>query len=464
MNKTVSLLFTLLCIAASLPVTATEYLNRDGWVWYSSSICEPEGTDIAGLEGIHDDNPQTCWHSNWHAASGSPERSNPHWVMIDRGSDTTPFYGISYIPRQSQLNTHCLGYMVYFRDEDMSDTPATSVEDIIAHLGTADLEGSWEQSYNEKTASLRQASSARYILFVNTSSYSSSSAACAEFNLLANKTFVGTGSANAVKITPADGSEAHRIAIDGTNLTISMTGPTIRMSNSGITVEYSPEEISYFSFEEYAFDEDAYYVGSKSDIYDNPFDLMVTPEGGDVIEFTDITITAAIGAIPTVNPSATGNVTIKRGNLSRRAISPARMKDLVTETGYVITALTDTVLGDYTINIPEGFFLDASGCRNNALSVTWTLIEDPDIEDPDISGIEEAASEDCPTLTLKRDGNNLIVGGVTRSQFVTLTSTTGVTVAKIAVNGHGYAVIPLQSLGRGVYLLSANKKTIKITL
>ena len=381
--------------------------------------------------------------------------------MIDRGEDATPFYGVSYTPRQSTLNTHCSRYLIYFRDTDMSNTPATTVEDIIAYLGEADIEGGWEQSYSEKLATMKQASTARYILFVNVNSYASSSAACAEFNLLAEKQFVETGNPNAVKITPADGSEPHRIAIDGTNLTVSMAGSMIRMTNSGITIEYTPQEVSYFSFEEYEFGEDSFYSGSKQDIYDNPFDLYVTPESGEIYKFEDVTITAAFGAIPTVNPSATGNVTIKRGRLQRRAVSPTKMPDLLTENGYVIKAITDTVLGDYTLTIPEGFFIDSSGCRSKEHIVTWTLVEDPH-EDDETNAIKGVESN-CPTITLRRDGNNLIIGGVTQSQYVILTSTSGVVMAKVPVNGHGVATISLASINRGVYMLTANNKTLKIT-
>lgn len=458
MKKITAILFAWLCTNLLLSASDTEYLNRDGWTWLSSSICEPE-QDITGLEGLYDGESSTCWHTNYHAASGTPERANPHWIMIDRGTDSTPFYGISYLPRQSQLNTHCFQYMVYFRDEDMSDTPATSVDDIKAILGEPDLEGLWEQNYNEKLATTSKASTARYVLFVNAASYSSNSAACAEFNLLAHKQAI-PGMPNAVKITPIDGSEPHRIAIDGTNLNISMAGSYIHMSNSGITIEYTPEEVSYFSFEQYTFDENTYYVGSKSDIYDNPFDMAVTPEAGELTELTEISITAAIGALPTVNPSATGNVTLRRGRLARRTISPARMPNYATENAYVIGNLTDTVPGEYTLTIPEGFFIDAAECRNRELTVVWNLLEQ---KEPEVDAIEEVTT-DCPTITFRRDGNDLIVGGITLNQYVTLTNLSGIIMAKVPVSGHGIAIIPLESLAHGVYLLNANNKTIKLTI
>lgn len=444
----------------ALTAADSQYLDRESWTWSASSICQPED-DIVGLKGIADEDPFTCWHSNYRAETGTPERANPHWVMIDRGTDASEFFGISYLPRQSQINTHCLEYMVYFSDEDMSQTPATTVEDIKAFLGEPDLAGAWDQNYNEKTAVTRKASTARYILFVNCSSYASSSAACAEFNLLAQQQAL-PGLPNAVKITPADGSEPHRIAIDGTNLNISMAGTAIHMSNSGITIEYTPEEVSFFSFEQFTFEENSLYSGSKSDIYENPFDLAVTPASGDITKFSDITITAAMGAVPTVNPAANRNVTIHRGKLARRTVSPTKMPEYATENGFVIPALSDTVLGEYTLTIPEGFFIDSTGSRNNELVVVWNLIEDSDDGNGDLDAIEEVTS-DCPTITFKRSGNDLIVGGVTLSRYVTLTNMAGITVAKVAVSGHGVAVIPLGNLTRGVYLLNANNKTIKLT-
>lgn len=462
MKRTIIIFGIIAAALVSLPARADEYLSRDIWKWSASSICDPDGQDIAGLDGIHDDNSYTCWHSNFHAENGTPERSNPHWVMIDRGSDTTPFYGISYLPRQSTINTCCTGYLVYLSDTDLSDTPATSVTDIMAKLGSPDYSGSWTASFDEKFVAFTKSTTARYILFVNVSSNSSSSAACAEMNLLAKKHSEGGGDGgafNAVKITPADGSTPHRIAIDGTNLSISMSGTAVHMSNSGITVEYEPEEIANFTFENYDFEEGEFYTGTKRDIYDNPFDLTVTPADGELFELTQFTISAALGALPTPNPSCEENIVLRRGKTARRNISVAKMAEYATEDAYVVTGLHESTLGEYTLTIPEGFFIDAIGCRSNPLVVNWTLVEDPD------SAIEEVkAADDCPTLLLRRDGSDLIVGGVTASQYVTLVSASGVTAARVPVSGHGVAIIPVGSLAHGVYLLNANNTTIKITI
>lgn len=472
--KKLFLLLLPLVATASLEVAAQDYVKRDGWTWSASSICAPENEDIAGLEGIYDGNINTCWHSNWHAASGTPERSNPHWVMIDRGSDNTPFYGIAYTPRQASVNNACTSYMIYLSDTDMSSTPATSVSDIVATLGNADYSGSWEGSIDEKFLNFTKASTARYILFVNVESHSSSSAACAEFNLLARKysggDTPGNGGYNAVRITPADGSAPHRIAIDGTNLSISMTGSAIHMSNSGITVEYAPDEVARFSMEFYDFAEGEFYSGTKRDIYDNPFDLTVTPAAGELYELSEISIAAALGDRPEPNTACTGNVVLRRGKVARRTISPAKMAEFAVENAYVISGIEETTLGEYTLTIPEGFFVDSQGCRSNPMIVEWALVAkpvEPEPVEPEPGGDQDSIEEvsaDCPTLTLRRDGGNLIVGGVTDSARVTLVSTAGLTVADVPVSGHGTAIIPVSSLTKGVYLLTANHTTLKITL
>lgn len=469
-----SLLIVASGLAAAMPAAAQEYLDRSAWKWSASSICAPENDDIAGLEGIHDGNINTCWHSNWHAESGTPERSNPHWVLIDRGSDATPFYGLAYTPRQNSVNNACTSFMIYLRDEDLSSTPATSAEDIVAALGSADYSGAWEGSTDEKFANFNKPSTARYVLFVNVSSHSSSSAACAEMNLLAKK-YNGGGSAgsepfNAVRITPADGSAPHRIAIDGTALNISMSGSAIHMGNSGITVEYSTAEVAHFTFENYEFEAEQLYQGTKRDIYDNPFDLTVTPAEGELTELTEVTIASAVGALPAPNPACEGNVTIRRGKITRRTISTARMSEYATADAYVISGLTETTPGDYSLTIPEGFFLDSEGCRSNPLEIHWTMVEKPVEPDPgpdqpggDQDAIDEVEA-DCPTLTLSRDGANLIVGGVTLSPRVTLVSTSGTTVADVPVSARGVAIIPVGSLAKGIYLLTANQTTLKLTL
>lgn len=452
-------------LLAVVSASAANYLDRSAWVWEASSICNPDGQDIAGLQGIYDGDPATCWHSNYHAQSGTPERSNPHWVMIDRGTDTKEAYGLSYLPRQMVLNTHCTSYMVYLSDKDLGDTPADTQASIIATLGQPDYQGTWSASTEEKIITFSKPTKARYILFVNVASNGSRSAACAEMNLLADGddtpvTPPSGNGLNAVKITPADGSEPHRIAIDGSNLTLSRSGNALHLTNSGITVEYLPEEVANFSFEHYDFAENEYYVGDRKDIFDiDPFDLVVTPAEGELEAITEFCITAAAGAVPTVNDANSESVKLRRGNVSRRTISPTKMKTYLTDAGYLISGLTETTEGEYTLTIPEGFFLDSENGRNNELVVTWT-VKAPVVPDPKDS-IEEV---EIPTLTLARDGGNMLLGGLGTTSEVTLVNTVGVTVASAPVTGKGTAVIPVGSLPAGVYVLTTKFTSIKIVL
>lgn len=458
-------------ILAVASASAANYLSRDKWQWDASSICSPDGNDIAGLEGICDGDPSTCWHSNYHAQNGTPERSNPHWVMIDRGTDTKAAYGLSYLPRQAVLNTHCTYYMVYLSNKDLGDTPADSQASIIAALGQPDYQGSWDANdVSEKFIVFDKPTTARYILFVNVSTKQSSSAACAEMNLLSDGNIdptpnpdpnpnpnpnPGTGY-NAVKITPADGSAPHRIAIDGTNLTITRTGNALHLTNSGITVEYLPEEVAHFAFERYEFAKDEYYSGTKKDIFDaEPFNLAVTPAAGELSAITEIIITAARGGVPAVNDANNESVKLHRGTVARRNISPSKMKTYLTDAGYVISGLNETTEGDYTLNIPEGFFLDSDGARSAECNVTWTVKENSGTSIVDV---------EVPTITLARDGGNLIAGGLGKTAVATLVNTAGITVASAPVNGHGVAVFSVGSLPAGVYVLTTSHTSIKIVL
>lgn len=70
---------------------------------------------------------------------------------------------------------------------------------------------------------------------------------------------------NSVKIQNYDGAE-HRIAIDGDSLSVSLNGSAVRLSNSGITVEYDIPEVKHFEFEYYKFAEKEYYLGTKNDL------------------------------------------------------------------------------------------------------------------------------------------------------------------------------------------------------
>lgn len=267
-----SIVFAALALGTAIGASANDYLDRSAWKWSSSSICAADGGDITGLEGIYDGDASTCWHSNYHAAADSPERANPHWVMIDRtASDTNEIYGLSYMPRLSTQNATCTHYAIYLSDASFEGTPADSYESITAALGEPDYQGYWDTTYGEKVCNFDKPTSARYVLWVNVESANSRSAACAEMNLLAAKGSGGGGGGttpttyNALKITPRQG-EPHRIAIDDSKLTVYMDGTNVRLGNSAITVEYAMDSVLSFVPEIYKFAEGSLYTGDKKDI------------------------------------------------------------------------------------------------------------------------------------------------------------------------------------------------------
>lgn len=455
MRKTTLLTLLTATLAAAPCASAAGYLDRSAWSWKSSSICAAEG-DITGLEGLYDGDVTTCWHSNWHAESGSAERSNPHWVMIDRGTDSSQFYGLAYTPRQESVNQACTSYYIYLRDTDLSSTPATSVTDIVNTLGSPDASGTWEATLDEKFAIFDKPSTARYILFVNVASYNSSSAACAEMNLTTDSEVnPGTNAYNAIKITPVKGRD-HRIAICGNELTMSMSFGYIRMSNSDITIEYAPEEVERFSFERYEFDNDATYAGSKKDILSETFSLATNPAPGKVESLTDIRISAAGGLETRINPSASEAVKVCGNDGSViRSIAPQELA--IAGTDYVIGGVNATESGTYSLAVPAELFIEPDGARSEALNAEWT------IADQEQDAIE-AIKADCPTLTLRHVGGNLIVGGIISSKSVALVNTSGAIMVTAKVNAEGTAVLPVGSLAKGVYLLSINETTLKIII
>lgn len=455
-----------LFVAAALMASATalaenSYLDRTGWSWSASSTYPYITEDIAGLDGIHDNNTSTCWHTDYTAVSGTPERSNPHWLMIDRGADTTPFYGISYLTRQSTVKQCCTYYMVYLSDKDLSSTPATNTDDIIATLGEPDYKGAWEASLDELVLNFTSPSTARYVLFVNVSSYNSSSAACAEFNLLAKRgTTPGLTTFNAVKITPADGSTPHRIALDGTNLSIAMSGTAVRLSNSDITVEYLMREYSRMEFENYEFSS-GLYDGSKKDAIDypvSPFALTVTPAEGKVKTLSEATVESADGTPAEVNMACTAPLQVSFGGEVVRELSVIKMAENLADGKYVIDKIPATVDGVYSLLIPAEFFVYADGRRSEEMTVDWDV--DFNYEQSALANI----GSDCRTLAVSHRGSLLTVGGTEAGTVITLTSTTGITVATATADSLGRATFNTGALAKGTYLLTAGSTTIKIIL
>lgn len=476
------LLASAMAAVAALGAAAADgdYLDRSGWTWSTSSDCTPE-EDIKGIDAIHDGDAETVWHSNYHADSSSPERSCPHWVMIDRGSDTTPFYGLSNLPRNLGPNTACTSYLIYVSDSPFGTVPSDSQASIESSLGQAQYSGTWTGDISEKFCVFDKASTARYILFVHLESYSSRSAACAEMNLLtrqgANGNQGDSSTFNALKITNIDGTE-HRIAIDGQNLRISMNADAIRLGNSGITVEYSPAEVNQFTFENYVFDEnDPFYFGTKTDaLTKKTFNLTVEPaDGATVGILREVRIFPPAGALPSINPDCKLPVNIRRDNNKWSLdVTGTELASMASETDgcYIIGGFEESKVKDYILTIPAELFIDSEGAFSTALTATWHVtgqepdpVPDPDPDpDPDEEDSISEVGADIPTITFRLEAGNLIVGGVGSASRVNLVSTSGSIVASAPVSARGVAVIPVGSLPHGFYLLNANRVTLKITL
>ncbi|MCM1309631.1 MAG: discoidin domain-containing protein [Bacteroides sp.] len=448
-------------VAATSLTSGAYNLTRDSWTWMSSSICSPgsgNNADIVGLEGIHDNNPATCWHSNYLAQSGTPERSNPHWVQIDRGSDRTPFTGLAYLPRQSSSNTSCTAYYVYLSDTDMSDTPATSASDIIAKLGYPSFMGNWSADSSEKYVDFDEAKYSRYILFVNVSSASSSSAACAEMNLYYGSTSgddkPDDQTYNAISITPF-GSNAtpHRIAIRGDKLSASVVNGFVRLGNEYITVEYDMNEVARFAFEQYDFDEGQVYVGDKKDIDYARYNVTVQPAAGQVKNLDEILIRVNKSRKLRLNPDVDEPITLMRGAETMMLIDKVSLADFACETGYAFSNLGIVDPGTYTFNIPDKMFITGDGARSSEMNREWVI--------PAKDGINGINAADR-TLTFDRRGTTLIVGGVYGNGVVELYNVGGQCVASALANSLGEAELAVGSLGKGVYFLTANGLTLKI--
>lgn len=423
--------------AALLPAAApaADYLDRSAWTWSTSSDCAAE-EDIVGLSGIYDGNTYTCWHSNYHAPNSTGQRKNPHWVMIDRGSDSTPAWGLSYLPRQNggSANTACTQYAIYFADKSLENAPCTSEEEIIYALGDPDYSGSWDGDLEEKFVNFDSPVTSRYILFVNIKSNGSNSAACSEMNLLAKKATGGgdtPGSKyNAIRIVTPEGSE-HRIAIDGENLTFSMAGGNIRMGNSGITVEYAMDEVKHFVPETYNFPEEEYYVGPKYDIYS--VELSIDRED----------MTLEVGQ--------TGSIVATVLNAGENPVVAWVSSD----------PLVATVDSDGLVSaIAEGTSTITATCGAASASCLVTVTTESGI-DPEIPVF--ISQPEVPTLTIKRQGDYLILGGIISGSEAVIYNINGIKVASATVSANGTASIAVGSLPSSAYLLSASGLTLKIS-
>lgn len=456
MNKPLYKLTLLLFAAATSAGTARAdgYLDRSGWKWSASSICEADGSDITGLSGIYDGDASTCWHSNWHAAAGSAERSNPHWIMIDRGSDSSEFYAISYLPRQLNANQACTSYYIYLADKDMSTTPSTSVNDIVRTLGNPTISGTWEGNTEEKIATLEKPTSARYILFVNVESASSSSAACAEFNLIGKNGGSTSGDYNSIRISPKRaGTGTHHIAIQGDALTFSMNQGWLRMSNTDITVEYDLADVKDFRFEHYNFDDNESYVGNKQDVLTSTFGLGVLPAQGEVDKLGGIVIVPP--SVTRFNAEVEDSVALTFNGAKIASFTAAALDTLRQADGSFPLPIAElTERGQYALTVPAAMMIVANGSRSLPLEAKWTVKGQDGISAP----------ETASALTFARLGGTLTIGGIQGAASVTLYDLQGRAAASARVSANGNAAINVASLPAGVYLLNVNNTTLKITL
>ncbi len=456
---------TILILALALASGAqAANLNRSGWTWSSSSICAAgTNTDILGLPGLYDGDVNTCWHSNYLAEDGSAERSNPHWIQIDRGNDASSFSGLCYMPRQnSGGNTACTEYYIYLSDTDMSSTPATSSYDIVAALGTPTVSGSWAGDLTEKYADFGKSYTSRYILFVNVQSNDSRSAACAEMNLYIGSPSSGGDeppvSYNALRVTPV-GNDAtpHRIAIQGDKLTISMNHEYVRLGNEDITVEYNMAEIARFNFEQYDF-EDNSYEGDKKDIYTSRFTPTVKPAAGQIDALNEVTMIISASRQHRVNPDTQSPVVIERDTDTVMSVPHTSLGDFATENGYVFTNIGFTTPGTYTFKLPAELFICADGTRSDYVEREWTILDPNQGQD----GIGNAV---VSTLTLNRHGSILHIGGIAPGcATAELYDVGGRLVASSTVDAYGETDINVGGLVKGVYFLNVNGITLKIIL
>lgn len=450
MNKHLIFYFMM---AGAVCANAEGYLDRSSWKWSASSICEADGSDITGLSGLYDGNTSTCWHSNWHAAAGSAERSNPHWIMIDRGNDSSEFSAISYLPRQLNANQACTSYCIYLADKDLSSAPATSLSDIIQALGNPAVSGSWDGTTEEKIARLEKPTSARYILFVNVESANSSSAACAEFNLIGEGGGTPTTNVyNAIEIIHKNSGQPDRIAIQGNALTFSMNQGWLRMSNTDITVEYDLADVKSFKFEKYDFKDGQSYYGSKKDVLTSTFSLGVIPAPAEVDSLVSISIVPP--SATRINRAVDTKATLTFNSRVIATLTADQLDSLrQTDGSYPLPMPTLTEKGDCELTIPAELFIVADGSRSLSLDAKWA-----------IKGQSSIASPEAATLTIGRQGGTLTVSGISGTKIIALFDIQGRRAASATVSNDGRAAFNVAALPSGVYLLTVNNSTLKITL
>lgn len=265
---------------------------------------------------------------------------------------------------------------------------------------------------------------------------------------------------NALVITDARGL-AHRIAIDGENLRLYMVDGSVRIANSGITVEYTPAETERFSFEHFDFGE-ALYQGSKEVVDTQSIEMSVVPVIGNG-SIDEIRISAPGRPLPGVRTRCQEPLIVEFYPEiwdvieTVMSISSGDMASLAREEEgcYVITTEVMCEPGTYKVRIPAGYFEDSERVRNREQGATWILSRSE-------AGVEEVTSTVTPTVTLHRNGDILFIGGLGDCRTVTLYDIAGAAVATASVGTLGTAQIDLTGLN-GVYVMHAGKTTLKIT-
>lgn len=449
-------------------MAAQTHLDRSSWSWSASSTDTQDG---GGLAAIHDDNAATFWHSNYHDESS---HYCPHWIQIDRNKDTTGATGLGYLPRQGAQNNIVTEYRIYFDDKDFRDSWGNIN---LNSIGAATYAGKFTyDDYEEKICAFTQEHKERFVLFVidNTakgsmSNGTGSSTAIAELYLLSGKVQGGSGSGsnyNSVKINVA-GGETHRIAMDGGSLTMTMNEHLIRMANSGITVEYEMDEASSFEPEYYEFPEGSLYSGTHTDVMipGTPFEPVVTPAPGiypSGTRITSLSVAHPDGHHMDVNSTSRNRITLGTEddrssvfNYTASALSKVYDSELRTFNLPLTDSLPD---GTYVLHVaPELLVHKSYATTNSMLHVTYQIGEP--------SGISLPTTDGVSTLAFKVDGGYLHVTGATPGTYATVHSLAGMRVANVPVNSMGTASVAVASLGgHGVYLLTVEDKTFKITI
>ncbi len=447
-------------ISAAATATAAadnSYLDRSSWSWSASSTDTQDG---GGLAALHDDDYSTFWHTNYH----SEESHNcPHWVMIDRQNDSNEFIGLSYVPRQGAYNNIVTKFRVYISSKPFGTI--SSVDESV--LGAPTYSGTFDgqEDYSERTFSFGKKHTERYVLFVIDSSNSGRSTAMAEFYLLSK---AGAGSSsksyNSVLIHNYDGSD-HRIAIDGEALNVTLNGKSVHLSNTGITIEYEIPEVKYFSFEKYDFPEDTYYIGNKKDLSEIeiplpdpvPFDLTVTPADGSTMPegFTSISIAHSAGLSTKV--AGSGSVLLSRGVTPVYRWNATQLAEAYDEATccYTFSGLNCSVEGTYVLSVPSNLIVETETPTNynNLLTARFKVQK--------VDGLDSAST---PTLTFRNEGRRILISGISSGSEATLFSIGGTAVASATVTPFGTAAIDASALQAGVYVLSVDGKTFKITI